>query len=370
MTPWHIDALDGLSGVAFASHRRSDLIDGEPDLDLPAWFISAPGFRPEPISSRAIGFSAANRGLQLGLSVDGETEVSFPSLGVLTEYVRRLYIAGGGSDGPGGVEPGPMGPDEPPEDGPPADPEFPHEDDFPAQVRILNYASKFQTLVQNIDHEHGLEEVPELSSEGVLSNSPDSPARLGAVLVDEALSSIIQNAAPQDTRLRQACFLAAERLWKLQWALGIERDPVVLAGHGGFVLPYGARRNGQDDEDVLDTLAALPIPAEVRISGTGSETWRSLKDLFFATLADPTRLVDARFPQKRTTLFLLAASAIAHQRRNSEALGILDPRPWDFHQVLMEDTFNWLKPQLPKVAFSKQIEATIQSLSDQPPPDA
>ena len=71
-------------------------------LDGPAWHIAAPDFRPVPLGSRAIGLAAAARGtFQLGLSLDEDTKVHFPTLTALSEFVRRLYLSGGGVTGRG-----------------------------------------------------------------------------------------------------------------------------------------------------------------------------------------------------------------------------------------------------------------------------
>jgi hypothetical protein len=72
---WYIDALDGFGGLAFASHRPTDLLLDSGGLAGPAWVLSAPDFTPEPVASRAIAMAATRRGLQLGLSLTGGTEV-------------------------------------------------------------------------------------------------------------------------------------------------------------------------------------------------------------------------------------------------------------------------------------------------------
>jgi hypothetical protein len=117
---WYIDTLDALSGYAFASHRIPDLdgdIDGETILsdDSASYFIEAPQFTPERVSSRAIAFGAARGGFQTGLYL-GENEVAFATLDAVAEFVRRAYGSGGGADEGGGGTPaarGPEGPERP-----------------------------------------------------------------------------------------------------------------------------------------------------------------------------------------------------------------------------------------------------------------
>lgn len=105
---WYVDAIDPIGGLCFASRRIADL-EQDADLDLVGVYISPPQFQPEQVASRAISFSAARGGFQLGLFLDA-AEVGFPSLPSLVEFVRRCYISGGRTDGAGGRGPLPVPP--------------------------------------------------------------------------------------------------------------------------------------------------------------------------------------------------------------------------------------------------------------------
>lgn len=129
---WRIDTLDSRGGLVFTSFRPSDLNVDETlapqDMmvleDRPAISIGPPDFKPESVSSRAIGLAAGRGAFQFGLFVDGN-EVGFESLTDVVEFVRRGYLSGVGGDGPDGggstVPPQPEG--EPPG--------FPPRSDFP-----------------------------------------------------------------------------------------------------------------------------------------------------------------------------------------------------------------------------------------------
>lgn len=88
-----------------------DLDSDDLDLDLPAVYLSPPLFQPET-ASRISAFSAGRGQFQIGLISDGE-EVAFPTLATLTEFVRRCYLSGGGTDGTSGrgPVPPPVGPE-------------------------------------------------------------------------------------------------------------------------------------------------------------------------------------------------------------------------------------------------------------------
>lgn len=100
---WRIDALDARGGLAFASRRtgRFSEVGGRPQDPLCA-FIGAPGFQPEMVANRSIALGAIRGVFQYRLFID-EDEVAFPTLAAVTEFVRRVYLRGGGGDGAGGV---------------------------------------------------------------------------------------------------------------------------------------------------------------------------------------------------------------------------------------------------------------------------
>lgn len=117
---WRIDTLDGRGGLAFASWRTSDLEDGTALSDRPTFYFSPPAFTPLPVASSATALAAERHGFQLGL-FDADGEIPFDSIADVAEFVRRLYLGSGRSDGTDGggtppVPPPPTG--EPPDIGP------------------------------------------------------------------------------------------------------------------------------------------------------------------------------------------------------------------------------------------------------------
>ena len=99
---WYIDSIDARAGLAFASERKADLSDAEQLLDTSlAAFVAAPDFRPQLGVSRTTAFAVARGSFQLGLFINDEKEVAFPSLPAVAEFVRRAYLRSSGGDDPG-----------------------------------------------------------------------------------------------------------------------------------------------------------------------------------------------------------------------------------------------------------------------------
>src|SRR5205807_8737298 len=97
---WYLDALDPRAGFAFVSMRAPDLLSaGGMMNDGPAYFVGPPGFVPEVVGTRAIGFAMARNRGQMGLFTP-EGELSFDSLIAVAEFVRRVYLRGGSGDSP------------------------------------------------------------------------------------------------------------------------------------------------------------------------------------------------------------------------------------------------------------------------------
>ncbi|MFJ7793841.1 hypothetical protein [Pseudomonas sp. NPDC096950] len=115
---WYIDTMDAPAGYAFATKRMPDL-EGDRTLadNADTFFIEAPHFVAERVSSRAIAFGATRGRFQAGL-YQGASEVSFPSLSAVSEFVRRCYGSGGGADEGGPGTPVGPGPNEPQPDRP------------------------------------------------------------------------------------------------------------------------------------------------------------------------------------------------------------------------------------------------------------
>jgi hypothetical protein len=179
---WRIDTLDSRGGLAFASFRASDLdvdetlASQEPMAleDGPAISISPPDFRPESVSSRAIGLAAGRGAFQFGLFVDGK-EVGFASLADIVEFVRRCYLSGAGGDGPDGggstVPPRPEG----------KPPDFPPESDFPSVSRESTYGLLTSLITE-------IKEFADRSAK--IAFSPDSPVKTDPVSWDKTRRNI------------------------------------------------------------------------------------------------------------------------------------------------------------------------------------
>ncbi|WP_187431191.1 hypothetical protein ROLI_013620 [Roseobacter fucihabitans] len=326
---WYIDAMDGLGGLAFVSFRTADLRGGEIDFGAEAWVIEAPDFRPQPVASRAIGFAATGRGLQVGFSTDGDTEVAFQSLGSLGDFMRRTFLSGGGSDGAGGiVNPGGGPPDggggEGPLEGPP-------ESLLVYASALLGFAERHQRLSATPQKDEG--EATEEIRLGVATPAGGS----GPGPFSQAFAMLFLQ--PDGTGRTRA---ASYRLMRYRVAR--------------------FRRSGAPD-DPLDILASLTVPGFVCLGTDGRcEKWRSVKDLFFGLLANPSLFLDAPYPKERIGLFLFAAAVQVHQGRLYDLvlnMRSASPEYIDF----MRDVFEWLAPQMPRYAFRPDVEKAILNVA-------
>lgn len=110
MPNWKIDTLDPRGGLAFATWRKDTLSTGSlGDDDDPCIFVSAPGFRVEPVTTRSMALGAGHGAFQMGFFRTGDVEVGFPEPGAVAEFVRRTYIRSGAGDGnDSGPSPGPL----------------------------------------------------------------------------------------------------------------------------------------------------------------------------------------------------------------------------------------------------------------------
>lgn len=359
---WYIDALDGLGGLAFASYRDADLTGDAPDLSGAAWVIGTPDFEPRPLSSRVTGWAATRRGLQLGFSVGEETEVAFPSLAAMTDFVRRVYIAGGGGDGGGGIVP--RGGDWPPEPEGGGDRPL----DFPLPFESFGRCAG-PLLAFTTAHTDRTEEATE--------------AGKTAIAVDEMTTDA--GAVEMPGPLDLAKDLIGYGL-DARWRVVDEGDPEALHALRMSTIAYCALTQGLRVHyearwfnpgsyrdalrtgifgDPLDMLSSLPIPVWVAQSPDGREHWRSVKDLFFAVLANPALLIDPDHGADRAVLFLFASVV---QLRCGAPFGFgevgdgaVDPE----YTVLMAEVLEWLRPQMPKYAFTSEIEAAIREMARQ-----
>lgn len=106
---WYIDALDPLGGRAFATWRGPGVFEDEiAEAPGRTVFIGPPTFQAEPLSGMAIGLAATRAAFQAGV-YDEEDEIPFPTIQAVSEFVRRIFLAGAGGEGPGPGG-GPSGP--------------------------------------------------------------------------------------------------------------------------------------------------------------------------------------------------------------------------------------------------------------------
>jgi hypothetical protein len=360
---WFIDALDGLSGQAFASYRETGQLEANTELKGSSWFISAPSFTPEPVSSSAIGLAAAQRGLQLGLSMNGDTEVVFTSLEALSDYVRRLYLSGGGGDGPSGLDPTPGGPEEP--EGP-DDRESPREGEaFSESVSshqelLFNFAKTLTNqskMLPNGQTSTELLPLPLLQESFLSKKDGDILYHAGRLIFAEIDrqkhdTSPMQRQDFHKLNLAHNGFRAVLGLLDLMERFDLHDE---LLTRREYI--YWGRRHVADliQSDIMDVLAQLPIPVQVCQSWSATERWRSVKDLFFSILGNPAHLTQTNFPLERSALFLFAAASIV-QRTPHHRYGYYD------HGELLAEVFDWLRPQMPQFAFSKELETTLSDI--------
>lgn len=383
---WYIDALDGLSGLAFASHRAERLNSTKFELEGPAWFISAPDFRPEMVVSRAIGLAATRGSMQLGLSLDGETEVPFPTLDALVEFVRRLFIAGGGGDGVGDVGPAPPGPPDgegsPPEEPRRMEEETAEEGGFDSvEWQLEQFAKKFQNISDTIPESDSAEPCNRLdSNQGIqVSMDPNGspPLYLAAELLASAIISASKGQDPlsRQKRLTSGASLVRSFHWMgIGWPFSDTVDSLLdELNWRSSVWEIGPAQHTR--QDPLDTLALYPIPEFVCQGSGGREQWRSAKDLLFSMLARPSCLIDSPHYKERIALLLFAAAIAAGHARSWDHWDHwdLDRRRElraDFQAALLTDTMDWIGAQLPTHAFTPALEAAIAKATSLSAPEA
>lgn len=370
-----IDALDGRGGVAFASLRGADLTAEKLTTDAPSWHLTAPDFEPVPLGNRATGLAATARmGFQVGLSMDGNVEVAFPTLETLGDYVRRLYLSGGGGDGAGGI--GPDWPEGDPDGGGEAlrseDQEHSHSERHDIRGYFKALAQKFTETSGNLENSPARPETAQRLSTD--TGSPDEGVSLSEEsggLLDFASFSVTQAAQDLEPRLFRTPETQAEVLGALQEMLSVllqleissSRQFDLLMRTSGFDLgvlewpwhyPY---RSPLALQDPMDTLAALPVPRQACDEGPNNRVreWRSLMDLFFDCLGHPPLFVSAAHPKHRIALFWLAAVILLIGTHSHP----IQPAARD---VFYREVLDWVMRQMPTYAFTPDLEETIQMM--------
>ncbi len=375
---WYIDSLDGLSGLAFASFRRADLRDDMPALDLPAWYVAAPNFSPEAVSSRSIALAASRAGFQYGLLL-GEAEVPFPTLTALAEFVRRLYLSGGGGDGVGGV--GPAAP-LPPEGGePPPEEVAPERESFDGALSgILAYLESFTARVAELGRAEGALQSEAIASPfdvALPSAAPRQDFYAHRLLLHAAsilLEDLFQTMPERDDRAFVDWADAATRLIEAiqrmglgedayrQWRRTSEQRGRPIDGAAWIfregLLDYGPPywRLGRDSFDPVDDLARWPLPRFLLRGAPDIGHLRSVKDFLLTAAGSPPLLLESSGRHDRIALVIFAA-AYLENRHLALPNPYLDPPHRDAaHAVLVERGLAWLADQFPTHVYSRDLE--------------
>jgi len=219
--PWYIDALDARAGLAFASRRLLQDVH-DPSLDSPCVFIAAPMFRPETVSNRALAFVGTRNSYQLGLFVQS-SEVAFPGLEAVIDFVRRAYLRGGGGDGAAGIGPG-VPPPPPEGEFPPGGGEAVGLPERPSVVQaLLSDAQSFHSTSNSLHFMAAVEfETREFEISFPSQGSKDSAAQILAAGAGEIVLELLRRfPLTGDDEPTLTWFGSAHRLGRAITALGL-----------------------------------------------------------------------------------------------------------------------------------------------------
>jgi hypothetical protein len=387
---WRIDAIDGLGGLAFVSWRPMDLIIGQANLDLPSYAITAPDFRPEPLSSRAVGFAATRRGFQLGVW-SGDEELSFATLEAVSQFVMRIYIIAAGRGGSGGTTPRPEGGgrggggggERPPER--PLEPSKDHKATFEDQQTFVKFSQEiFSHFKLFITHDaefsrSNFKSVDWRMTTGLSTPSTDTRLQYGALALclEEVLARWIPSSDPFPEQWMRSL---AEVLRLAEWIAGYdtcrqlllecrnryERKPTLahlLSQLRDFWDYHHWRRVGGVDDPIL-TLRQIPLSRDIAERfGHEAPDRASLLDGLQIMLADPSvaaRTDDRDFGECLALLFLAARVIVSMAAGRSSALLWDWPRPPSMpHRQL---AWHWLANQLPAGPFPQRVEEIIRTV--------
>lgn len=358
MPHYFIDALDPSGSSAFVSLREEGLLWTNSEVLQPAWYLSAPDFVPTPVSSRAIGFAATMRGQQIGLSVDGETEVPFMTLEAVTAFTERLYLAGGGPGGGDGPTPPPA-----PEGGEPPDlPPLPElGDSMRITARILSRADAIAEFSKSLNSKEGRTSAliedgsPEDVSDGDMHLEFESIVRHAV----NVLAAALLERRPQISDATYSRWLRSVNIFKrLIFPLELRRmlsrihyDELDYLFDDSWDL-FSAQRL----IDPLDLLAQLPLLSAV-VQG---EDWNSLADLFFGCVSVPSKLTAGYVGKRRCYLMYFAAFILVKDLRRAEGASPLHSHP-ELVSAEAREVLIWLLNQMPDHAFAPEIETILES---------
>jgi hypothetical protein len=405
---WYVDTLDARGGLAFASWRAADSKEDTALRDRPVFHFSPPAFAPIPIASPAPALAAERYGFQLGL-FDADGEVPFGSLDEVAEFVRRIYIGTGRSDGTSGGEGVPA----PPPEGEP--PDLPSEplrgdaDEGPLRkgLRRLEKAImltsrgtateiSWSTGLREKTHSHKrssqvaiggvltlvetLARFPGSGSEEKLeiwlataSRLVATCCRLGVVqflesgvypFVESACRQFLKSAGPVLINHPRHNYLNS--VWEAL-ALMADFDP----GYEYWLRRVLEVRGSAPGAEPFEDLSRFPIAHKYAVAIAAPEPARaSIADLLSSILASPTRIkaspnIDAiaMFAAARIVSFDGASPVIGdsysahhHPQRLEARLAQREARAYD-----------WLSRELPRFAFSYPVEELInKGVPDKP----
>lgn len=387
---WYIDTLDGRGGMAFASWRTNDLLSNPALLNRPTYYFSPPAFTPIPIASSSTALAAERFGFQCGL-FDEKGEIPFDDISEVAEFVRRVYLGSGRSDGTDG---GPIVPIVPP-DGEPPDarlhfetlPHNPLSDQakrFGSQVNSTERgtAKLFHWNLSDTKDAHWRQALlmrgAALTLTEMLSRFPNhgseleawetAASRLAATLIAMGGTVLLQ-----DHQLIGPCqrfIRSAAKALELHWLADEGKDfPIewtisAMLGHGDWrdwwsgPLPYLG--------EPLDDLAHFPISkAHASTIGARDPARSSIAELVSSILASPGLLESSR--DLEAILTFGAARIVSYQAAPWEALG--RARWWSARTSTRSQlrsvrlsiaACKWLESELPRLSFSPSLEQLIQ----------
>lgn len=360
MPHYYIDALDADGGPAFVSLREDGLRLASLQHTCTAWHLAAPDFEPVTVGGVAVGLAATVRGHQLALTVDGEVEVPFFTLDKVASFVRRLYLAGGGSGGDGaGPTPPPV-----PEGGGPSEP--PQLDGYRPPYGVLEALGFHGAFIEEASAKLGHRDGPTAERFSRTASLSDADHDLGAEATNLLFhakrlvaSALIDREPPPNTADRSTWLEAAHAFWQLASYTSFGSAPYRnLRTRPEFhrlarFRPY--RLRGRVVSDPVDLLSILPIPPSI----AKPENWDSVADLFFGGIANPSLLVEQYTGQHRRALMLLAALVLTSGGR----MRIYEGDSLDQLVILgaqVRWALVWLFDQMPDHVFDKELETLLK----------
>ncbi|MFD4960440.1 hypothetical protein [Microbacterium sp. NPDC058389] len=381
-TAWFIDALDPDAGIAFASFRSPEITMPSVVVDVPAIHISAPDFSVHQLTGRGLGLAATRGSFQAGLFLEGR-ELGFALPSDLVEFVRRAYIGrGGGNTTPGAPErPAPFGPS----------PRVPDGEEFGAGERRLDdlpwratgdpredphggrgatdllsgYLEAFVDASQRTDYrsltKDGVETVIATSvrAESLPAADPTPMLMSG---IDEILSELLAR-GPSPSAPQAMWDLAVDRIGMTCLRLGLDdvfrqivarlsSIPSSPRAYRGLPAVFG------ELEDRFDDLARWPVADSVARAVGLPVPFATVKDLLVTAVSAPTRL--RALPPDRMPIVVFAAVHL--QPFGSPLVSDRASKALNHRELIVEQSWLWLRAQLPHRAFAPEVEALL------PPP--